>query len=314
MPIIRTKYIVYTHSGSGVRHHHFGTEANIIDDATGNAQNGDTIPAQGFPFQEFNGQLVQFAFMSVNGAGDGNHLYTSPGNQTVKVGSTDVNILVVYAPPGGIGVGGGPGIWVDAFNVDTGAFSDSLDFIKVLTPPTPPDTVDAAKTTFGNQDGGVSTQTAENVRCNDHVDGVPFVEWKQITGSQTTQTDRTLHLAQNQSGQIWFAFYQTPESSPPAIKHVIDVIVGGIFLWTGDDTCGNGGHWVFPHGGGPGPGPGFTLTLDKATIRGLSPDQKKQVDALAKDYSVAAQTGLASMTKTLEILNKINSIVSKGKG
>jgi len=108
MPNTSTKYIVYTHDGSGVRHHHLSTNSNIIDDAPGTAQNGDTIPAQGFAFQEFHGQLVQFAFMSVHGAADGNHLYTSPGNQQVKVGTSDVEILVVYALPGGIGVNGGP--------------------------------------------------------------------------------------------------------------------------------------------------------------------------------------------------------------
>jgi hypothetical protein len=190
MPLVntRTRYIVYTHGGSGVRHHHFSTQNNIIDEADGHASTGDTIPAQGFPIQFFNGSPVPFAFMSVHGAADGNQLYTEPGNQSVSVGTTDVDILVVYAPPGGIGVGGGPGIWVDAFNVDAGDFSDSLDFIQVLTPPTPPDTVDAAKTTFGNLDGGVSTTTAENVRANAHVDGVPFLEWKKIVPLPSVQS------------------------------------------------------------------------------------------------------------------------------
>src|SRR5512140_3707020 len=121
------KYIVYTHTGSGVRHHHFGTQNNIIDQANGQASTGDTINALGFATLPFNGQNLPFAFMSVHGAADGNHLYTDPGNQLVQVGTTDIDILVVYAPPGGIGVGGGPGVWVDAFNVDAGSFSDSLD-------------------------------------------------------------------------------------------------------------------------------------------------------------------------------------------
>ncbi len=42
------------------------------------------------------------------------HLYTSAGNQPFPVGAFDVEVLVVYGPVGGIGVGGGPGIWVDS--------------------------------------------------------------------------------------------------------------------------------------------------------------------------------------------------------
>ena len=73
-----TKYIVYNHSGGGVRHHHFGTQNNIIDEADGNATPGDTLPVLGFPTLPFQGSNVPFAFMSVHGAADGNHLYTSP--------------------------------------------------------------------------------------------------------------------------------------------------------------------------------------------------------------------------------------------
>jgi len=315
MPLVntRTRYIVYTHGGSGVRHHHFSTQNNIIDEADGHASTGDTIPAQGFPIQFFNGSPVPFAFMSVHGAADGNQLYTEPGNQSVSVGTTDVDILVVYAPPGGIGVGGGPGIWVDAFNVDAGDFSDSLDFIQVLTPPTPPDTVDAAKTTFGNLDGGVSTTTAENVRANAHVDGVPFLEWKKIVPLPSVQSAREIDLAQNQSGEIWFAFYQTPPSSGTGanIPHIVATIGGGLFLWTGDDTCGNGGHWVFPHG--PGPVGPFKLSFSKDVVARLSADQRKRLEGFAKEYPAIAQAGLSSMTKVLEVLQGVSALVGAGK-
>jgi hypothetical protein len=246
----RVRYIVYNRSGSGVRHHHFSTQNDIIAQADGHASPGDTLAAQGFPFQWYMGQSVPFAFMSVHGAADGNHLYTSSGNQSVTVGTTDIDVLVVYAPPVG-GNGGGPGVWVDAFNVDTGDFSDALDFIQILTPPTPPDTVDAAKTTYANMEGVVSTVTAENLRASASVDGgVPFLEWKRIVPTETVNSDRNVGLAQNESGEIWFAFYQK-QTVTAAIHRVIEAMMGGIFIWTGDDTCGNGGHWVFPpHGPG----------------------------------------------------------------
>ncbi|MBI1335262.1 MAG: hypothetical protein JST12_11800 [Armatimonadetes bacterium] len=307
------KYIVYTHSGGGVRHHHFSTQNNIIDEATGHASAGDTLNALGFAVQDFNGTPVNFAFMSVNGAADGNHLYTSPGNHTVPVGTTDIAILVVYAPPGGIGGPHGPGIWVDAFNVDTGQFSDSLDFIKVLTPPTPPDTVDAAATTFSNQDGTVLTDHAENVRANTHVDGVPFVEWKQIVGASTIQNTTDLHLSAGQTGQIWFAFYQTTDTSSPGVKiaKIVQLISAGIFVWTGDDTCGNGGHWIGP-GHGPGPAP-FKISLSRQVLAGLSAEQQKQVRAIMAAYPKQAEAALSQMSDALGSLQSLSQILSKGK-
>lgn len=51
-----TKYIVYNHAGSGVRHHHFGTQNNIVDEADGHASAGDVINALGFPTLPFSGQ------------------------------------------------------------------------------------------------------------------------------------------------------------------------------------------------------------------------------------------------------------------
>jgi hypothetical protein len=305
------RYIVYTHSGGGVRHHHFGTQNNIIDEAHGHASNGGTFVAFGFENLVFQGSTLPFAFMSVHGAGDGNHFYTEWGNREVQVGTDNIDVLVVYAPAGGIGGNGGPGVWVDAFNVDAGRFSDSLDFIKVLKPPTPPDTEDPEKTSFGNSDGGVPTTTAENVRANSRIDGeVPFVEWKKIIPTPAIQTDADLHLAKGETGEIWFAFYQTPPAATITLPHIIDAMSGGIFIWTGDDTCGNGGHWIFPHGPGPGPGQ-FRISVSKNVFEKLSADQKKKLDTLAKEYPAIAGAGLNAITKVLETIQALNNILRK---
>lgn len=309
------KYIVYTHTGGGVRHHNFGTTNNIIDEADGHASTGDVINALGFPTLPFGPDTLPFAFMSVHGAADGNHLYTSPGNQTVPVGTTNIDILVVYAPPGGIGgPGGGPGIWVDAFNVDSGSFSDSLDFVKILTPPTPPDNINAAMTTFANQDGSVSTVTAENVRAQDHVDGVPFVEWKRITGAPTIHASREIDLTQGETGEIWFAFYQTPTPPTLSLPHIEQLMSAGIFLFVGDDTCGNGGHWFGPGHGPVGPGPGtFRINLSKEVISKLNPAQQKQLKGIMDRYPAEAQAALVSMTNVLNDIGAINGMVSGNK-
>ena len=301
MVTTRIRYIVYDHSGTGVRHHHFGVQNNIINEADGNASAGDNLPAFGFPTLPFNGSNLPFAFMSVNGAADGNHLYTSPGLQNIPVGTSNIDVLVVYGPAGGIGSGGGPGIWVDAFNVDTGTFSDSLNFIQVLTPPTPPDTVDAAKTTFSNQDGSVSTATAENIRAQDHVDGIPFVEWKKIVPAPAIQNIREIDLAQGRSGEIWFAFYQSSPPSNVSLVKNIQLMNAGIFVFTGDDTCGNGGHWIFP-GHGPGPAPGtFQISINERVLAQLNADQKAQIATFAKEYPAMAQAAFTSMATVMNI-------------
>jgi hypothetical protein len=304
----RTRYIVYNHSGSGVRHHHFTTSNDIIAEADGHASTGDNLPAQGFPFQWYGGQNVPFAFMSVNGAADGNHLYTSPGNQSVQVGTTDVDILVVYAPPGGFGgPNGGPGVWVDAFNVDAGVFSDALDFIQVLTPPTPPDSVDAPKTTFANNEGVVSTLAAENLRASVSVDGgVPFLQWKRIVQAETLSTAREVDLAQNQTNEIWFAFYQTVPPSV-SIPHLHDELARALGKWVDDDYCGTGPHPVGPIG------PGFRISLPARVTKTLSAPQKERLTVLSKEYASQAKSAYAEMTKVVNLLSEVGKVVGKGK-
>jgi hypothetical protein len=303
------KYIVYTHSGGGVRHHNFGTQNNIIDQADGQASQGDTINALGFATLPFNGVNLPFAFMSVHGAADGNHLYTTPGNHQVPVGTSNIDILVVYAPVGGIGSGGGPGIWVDAFNVDTGNFSDSLDFIKVLTPPTPPDSVDAPKTTFANMEGEVPTDTAQNIRANQTVDGVPFLEWKRITPAETIIDVTDIHLTQNETGEIWFAFYQTV-SAAIAIPDITKKIAQTMGKWISDDYCGT----PYSHRIGPrGPYP-FQISVKGDVVDKLNPAQKEKLKGFISEYPAIASSAYTEMTKVLTILNGVSNIISGVKG
>ncbi|SRR6266581_702095 len=304
MDNVFTTYLVYTHGGTGVRHHHFSTANNIIDQAHNHASPGDTWPAQGFPFQFFQGQPVPFAFMSVTGAADGNHLYTSPGHQSVPVGSDVINILVVYAPPGGFGgPNGGPGVWVDAFNVDTGTFSDDLAFIQVLTPP---DTVDAAKTTFANMEGVVSTLTAENLRASLSVDGgVPFLEWKRIVQVETLSSAREVDLAQNESNELWFAFYQTvpPGVGIPDLRGKIAQTLG---RWIDDDYCGT----PYPHHIGP-TGPIFQVSLPESVTKSLNATQKEKLARLSKEYPDVAKAAYGEMGKVMGILGEIANIAAK---
>jgi len=302
------KYIVYTHTGSGVRHHHFGSQNNIIDEADGHASPGDTLNALGFATLPFNGNNLPFAFMSVHGAADGNHLYTTPGNQTIPVGNTDINILVVYAPVGGIGSGNGPGIWVDAFNVDTGDFSDS-DFIQILTPPTPPDTLDNSKTSHANMEGDVSSVTAESIRAFATIDGAAFIEWKKIIPVETILNTRDFTLTQNETGEIWFAFYQTSPVDK-SIAKLNDRLYQALGAWVVDDYCGT----PYPHHIGPVGPYNFQISVKADTVKALNAAQKAKLDGYIKEYPAVASAAYEGMTKVSAILKGVSSILSGIKG
>ncbi len=302
------KYIVYNHSGTGVRHHHFSTQNNIIDQANGTASTGDSINALGIASLPFNGNNLPFAFMSVHGAADGNHLYTSPGNQTIPVGSSNIDILVVYAPPGGIGgPNGGPGVWVDAFNVDTGNFSDS-NFIEILNPPTPPENLNDSKTNFANAEGVVGSDMAENMRAFLSVDSAPFLEWKKIYPSETIVNTATLPLAVNETSEIWFAFYQTIPSDV-SIGKIRDRFEATIGKWVIDDYCGT----PPPHHIGP-VGPLFQISLPEKVMRSLSPASREKLAGISKEYPIAAQNVFNAMTKMSGLLKSVQDIAASVKG
>jgi hypothetical protein len=304
------KYIVYTHTGSGVRHHHFGTQNNIINEADGHAVAGDVINALGFASLPFNGNNLPFVFMSVHGAADGNHLYTESGNQVVSVGSSNIDILVVYAPIGGIGSGGGPGIWVDAFNVDIGSFSDS-DFIQVLKPPTPPDTLDNPKTSHANMEGDVSSLAAENLRAFTNIDGgIPFLKWEKIIPVQTILTTREVKISQNETGEIWFAFYQT-HPLPAGIVKFHDEMLSEVGKWLGVEYYGPYGPHPVPF---PYPEGQFQLSIDPGTIKSLSLAQQNKLRAYMKEYPAVAKAAYDGMVKVSDFLKGVSDLLSGIKG
>ncbi len=219
---IKTKYIVYNHKGTGVRHHHF-TEDNTIqsfpdqlgdDKETGNR---DAYAPAKFAFNQ--DEDLYFAYMTITGTRAGNILVTQPGSTLYQTGSSPViNILAVYAPIPTSGTGQ-PAVWVDAVNVDSGTFSDDLHFIAVLTPPQ--HTLDTTKTTEANQEGDILMNTPETILASDTIDnGVPFVTWKQITWPQQITNAKEINLATTDSGKIWIAFYQSPYRKPIPISDI----------------------------------------------------------------------------------------------
>jgi hypothetical protein len=308
----RVRYIAYTHTTGGVRHHHFTSANYIIAEANGTATQGDVLYVPGFSTLEFNGVWLPFAFMSVHGDVNGNQLYLTSGSQAIHVGTNDIDVMLIYCTiPGG--PDGGPGVWVDAFNVDVGDFSDSLQFIQVLTPPTPPDSVDAAKTSLANQDGDVSTAAAENIRAAQYVDGVPFQTWKKVFPTASQVATELVSLAKNQSGEIWFAFYKTPPNgggTPNFNPHTYEAMEYGIWVWGGDDTCGNGGHWIHPKGPGPSP---WKMRVSKRAMQKLTPAQQRKLNSIIEQYPRAANIAYGAMTRVIGMLKTVNEILSGTK-
>ena len=187
-----------------------------------------------------NNDIYNFAFASVVGASVGSGIYTNLGNLPINIGASEnVTINKFYVPTGG----GTPGVgvWVDAFNVDTGEFSDS-DFIDVLTNNLP----DLAKTNTANIEGYVLSDTAEDLRAKLPVDSLPFSQWQKIGERTEASIDYLLDI--KESG-IVFAFFKTkPAGKLPSGDFLIrwwTKIIGGV-TWDGPG-------WRIKDGGKPEP-------------------------------------------------------------
>ena len=317
MAHVITKYIVYNHNGTGVRHHHFNASNNITSETDENYpgttdNNPGSGIADGWPTLPFGGNNLPFAFMSINGAADGNHLYTSAGNQSFPVGASDVEVLVVYGPVGGIGVDGGPGIWVDAFNVNTGDFSDDLHFITILTPPTPPDTIDNGKTDFANSDGEVSSLSAEHIRASATIDeGVPFLEWKKIIPSESILNLKDFDMAQNETGEIWFAFYQSPRPGAPInLGKLKQYVAGGGFKIIIED---DGIHIIHGPAGGGGPGPVGPpvgpLRVASSLVSKLSREQKATLKQYQSEYATLTKSITSQTRQIIGVVSKVTKLL-----
>ena len=220
---IKTKYIRYDHSGTGVRHHHYAaanpTGHTLPIQTADENEGGNRIASAPEKYTFNDGQDLNFAFMSINGTKDGNIYYTTAGDYYYNVGTQNIDILAVYAPASGTDNSkGDPGIWVDAFNIDAGNFSDDLHFISVFTPPD--NVLDVAKTNEANQEGDIATLTSEHIKASGIIDGTAqFLAWKQIMPVQKNEKSSDIDLAQNESDKIWIAFYQSKVKSPIPSKY-----------------------------------------------------------------------------------------------
>jgi hypothetical protein len=114
------------------------TVPSTNDLATGSIFTPD-VPPQSYP-DPGTGTVYNFGFMTISGcvgAGetstDYNNLPGSASFSPLIVGSQPINILVMYIASGPGGPGGGPGIYLDAFNETEGVFVDNF-FVTGISP------------------------------------------------------------------------------------------------------------------------------------------------------------------------------------
>src|SRR5579862_2431209 len=128
MPNVHTRYVTWVSRGK--RHH--GSAAIDITTPTDSIlqSGGDYQPwaASQISWNDSSGQQTgYFAFWSFTGTADGS-LVSTAASPKVNVGNDAINAIAWYIPAGD--GGGGPGLFIDAFDVDIGNFVDD-DFVTV---------------------------------------------------------------------------------------------------------------------------------------------------------------------------------------
>jgi hypothetical protein len=112
-------------------------------------------------------------------------------------------------------------------------------------------------------------------------------------------------VTQNETGEIWFAFYQR---IPPSrdIVSIIERIEYSLGKWVIDDYCGT----PWPHPVGP-PGPAFRINIDDKILKTLPPEQQKMLKAYMDQYPAAAQSAYNQMKNATGILKNVASVLTK---
>jgi hypothetical protein len=157
---------------------------------------------------QVDGQDHAFAFMSVTGAEDGNSIQTDP-DYCIPIGSTEVNVLLVYIPIGG---GDGPPVLMaDAFLIDAGRFSNS-DFADVLVNGTADPGLSATINEFGMLSTG---QEGLRIRAYEQVDTRSFSFWLKI--GLRPHPERSYSVSAHETG-LTIAFYNMTVNQPPKVE------------------------------------------------------------------------------------------------
>ena len=143
---------------------------------------------------------VQFAFWSIVGSEKGALVSTDP-TFGVPVGTTNATATAWYLPFGGGPESVEPALFIDAFDVTAGWWSNA-DFVDVITDP--------ALTFNANELGVVPLKLEQDVRAYAGIATAPFVDWKVLTGSESVN-GRDLH-GDKDTRALAVAFYRVPDA------------------------------------------------------------------------------------------------------
>lgn len=248
------------------------------------------------PVLVHDGQTYRYLFTSVVGSASGAYIDTDSGDSSPAViaGAADVIVTVFYVPVGG-GGDENPGMVVDAFNINTGTFSNS-DFVTVSID----GEANSVETETANRDGWVSSDRDKSIRAFSSVDGYPFKQW-QLLGEFDTESLET-PLPQGKSG-YQFAFYyrENVEIGRPDVPEQ-----GWVFVSPGVKV--DGGGFVIGPGGEPipvGPWGAWTMRLMTAvTLMSIAENMDANLKSQAYNLAAAHLNSAAQKVKALGKMGK----------
>jgi hypothetical protein len=222
MPVI-TENFLFLKFISGItrvdRHHNVGGDCSITQLFN---QGNFTFPKYNVfcdPNQpqicDADNQEYKFTFISITNAADGNKIILKQNIPVsniinIDVGTEAMVITKVYGDIPGYGSGGEPIVWLDAFDVDTGLFSDD-DFVNIIDLDNAgnPVGVNAGKSSTANLYGYVSTEKKEVLDAYSEVDAnKPFIYWLNTDTSAKYGDNHNLNIGE--SGIFIVASYQNP--------------------------------------------------------------------------------------------------------
>jgi hypothetical protein len=290
MPKASSHFVTWISRG---KRHHGSAYQDIGPQSNSNLATGDTYQPQWAPpsldwTETVNGREVThtgvFAFWSIAGGANGGVVDFNQLAQGVPVGSNDIVASAIYIETNG--GNGGPGVSIDAFDVNLGIFVDD-DFVNVSP--------DSNLTAAANNDGWVPSTSAESVVAYGSIHTVPFSEWHVFLGTEMVN-NTTLNVAA-ESSAVAFAFYKTPVSpKPPRIDREF-----ALSTWVSYGVMVDGGG---PTGRGPvDPWGPYVLELAAGLMlaeaaKKVSPELKSGVMAIAaKQVSLAASAIQKSMAE-----------------
>ena len=239
MPNLTVNYYAYGRRG---RRHSASPVVPIAPSLHSSPISGTPADINAYPISGY----PTFAFWSIVGESGGGRV-SRTALEVVHAADDPLIATAWYLPSGGGGTGG-PGLGIDAFDVNRGQFFDD-DFVSVAP--------DAALSAAANYDGFVPTASIEHITafdpCHEAVisANIPFVNWM-VVDPPAPATGTVLNPPVGSNGTA-FAMYRLPDGIDPGFKRPhIDELLTWLYLSPGV-LVGGGGFGIRPGGGGPVP-------------------------------------------------------------